>query len=123
MNQNIELTPGDVKALIAAGGSFTIETFSTIPDNIKPTDSVFINMENTDLGHGPVIDRGEAVRRTVKRLGRRRRFWSRKSLTQQVWDLLGVPPGITEKTARATMNRQLKTMMEKGELLGVHLSQ
>ena len=123
MNQNIELTPGDVKALIAAGGSFTIETFITIPDNIKPTDSIFINMQDTDLGHGPVINRGEAVRRTVKRLGRRRRFWSRKSLTQQVWDLLEVGrSGVTEKTARATLNRQIKTMMENGELLGVHLS-
>jgi len=115
----IHVTKRDMVALESSGKPLAITVDTVDPKKVKDSTVLQVNMDRVHLGYGKVGDAGDAARRTIKRMGRQRRFYSKAQLAEAVSAKIGVPEGQSVKGVKSKITKAINSMISNGELLAV----
>lgn len=118
MTTQVTLTPRDLRSFRSFDQERTVTALRVDEaKSVRPNDAIMINMNGTHLGYEPVKNVADAARRTIKRLAKRQRFWSRAGLQEAVVEIVGVPPEQSAKAVKGQVAKAINQMLTDGELL------
>lgn len=128
MDRNVRIFPKDLKQMIAMSQNVKVRVVDSdtylaeksTTNKIMPSTLLMIEMPQ-HLGYTMVETVEESVKRLVKRLGFKQRFWTRAELTAEIFRLLSPASDQTDRSLKNTISKKLSNMLKEGMLLPVIL--